>query len=173
MKQLPWTLFGVAAPLFLILQVLPGPASNSPKNPPIVAGQSVRDQVPFSPAAAQVIEKSCINCHSNETKWPWYSRVAPASWLIEKDVQKARRTMNFSDWATQKGRKPETAIGAWQASCIDLQQGRMPPKPYLILHPEARLSHQEIDDFCQWTKQETARLIQMKRARLQKSSFSH
>lgn len=161
-QKFQWLLFGCAAPL-LVLQMVPAPAART--NPPVIAAHSLRDQQTLPPEASRVLERACMNCHSNETKWPWYSRVAPMSWLVAKDVEKARRAMNFSDWSTRQGRKPETAIAVWQAACLDLQKKRMPTEPYLLLHPEARISPQEAKDFCAWTQQETARLLLLKKQR--------
>lgn len=144
------------------LQLVPGPAK---QNPPVQKEHMVQAHVNLPPAASKVLEKSCFNCHSNETRWPWYSRIAPVSWFVAKDVDKARRTMNFSEWSVQNGRKPETAIAAWQASCLDLQKQRMPTNAYMMLHPEARVSPEEVKAFCAWTQQETVRLIQVKRQR--------
>jgi hypothetical protein len=79
--------------------------------------------------------RACYDCHSNETAWPWYSNIAPVSWLVQRDVDEGRRRLNFSEWGTRRERADEAAEV--------VQEGEMPPFYYLPLHPEARLSSQE------------------------------
>jgi hypothetical protein len=74
--------------------------------------------------------RACFDCHSNETKWPWYSHVAPVSWLVQRDVELGRGTLNFSEWD-----RPQEGAEAVEA----VQEGEMPPRIYLVAHPEARL----------------------------------
>jgi hypothetical protein len=83
-------------------------------------------------ASRSVAVTSCYDCHSNETKWRWYSNVAPASWLIQRDVDDGRRKLNFSEW-------PQNAHDL--ADVVD--GGSMPPTKYTLLHPDARLSSAE------------------------------
>lgn len=80
-------------------------------------------------------KRACFDCHSNETEWPWYSQVAPISWLVQNDVNEGRRKMNFSEW----DRPPKEADEAAE----QIQKGEMPLWFYLPLHPSARLSNGE------------------------------
>jgi hypothetical protein len=84
-------------------------------------------------------KKACFDCHSNETVWPWYTSIAPGSWLIYKDVVEGRNEFNFSDWQAQpkKHKRLAEVINA----------GVMPPPQYLLLHPDARLSASERQQF--------------------------
>jgi len=79
--------------------------------------------------------RACYDCHSNEVRWPWYSNVAPVSWLVQKDVDEGRATLNFSEW----GRGEQEA----EDSAEKVQNGEMPPRSYLLLHPSAKLSPDE------------------------------
>jgi hypothetical protein len=88
--------------------------------------------------------------------------MAPASWMTTKDVDDARKAMNLSRWSSQSGRRPDLAIGTLTAACADLQTGRMPMGNYLLLHPEARVTKQEIDQFCAWSKGEIRELAKRK-----------
>jgi hypothetical protein len=100
-------------------------------NPP------VETEVAAPPAAQAVLERSCYDCHSNKTVWPWYSQVAPASWLVARDVHEGRHHLNFSTWnqfTTEKQQKAVRAI--WK----QVSEGEMPMSIYLPLHPSARLS---------------------------------
>ncbi|MEK7728821.1 MAG: heme-binding domain-containing protein, partial [candidate division KSB1 bacterium] len=73
--------------------------------------------------------------HSNETKWPWYSNIAPISWLVQYDTMKGRSEMNFSEWGTKSDEADEAAEA--------VSEGEMPPATYLVAHPEARLNSGE------------------------------
>jgi len=73
---------------------------------------------------------ACYDCHSNQTKWPWYSNVAPLSWWVQRHVDAGRRSLNFSEWGTRRQHRSARA----------LQDGRMPPNYYTLIHATARLS---------------------------------
>lgn len=113
------------------------------------------------PLIAAFLHRSCADCHSNATKWPWYANVPPASWIVRSDVDKARRVLNFSEWSIHAS-QPEIAMGALAGACADLRTQRMPKGNYLWLHPEAKPSNEEITGFCAWTAQQIAQLSQSK-----------
>lgn len=92
-----------------------------------------------------ILRRSCNDCHSNETVWPWYSRIAPGSWLITHDVVEGRRRLNFSTWGRLD---PQVAEHRWNDVCDQAQAGKMPPRPYLWLHPASRLSPADVDALC-------------------------
>jgi hypothetical protein len=106
------------------------------------------------PATLALVKRACSNCHSNETVWPWYSRIAPASWLVERDVQAARKAMNLSRWPEYGSEGQHQLL-----ELIDqkLEAGEMPPARYLALHPEARLNMQEKTMLRQWSQDERKR----------------
>ena len=97
-------------------------------NPPIVSEPEWA-----SPQTRELVERACFDCHSNETKWPWYSNVPPVTQLIWREVRKGRSELNYSDWHPSEE----------DESIKKILQGRMPPRKYLALHPEARLSDAE------------------------------
>ncbi len=80
-------------------------------------------------------KRACFNCHSNETTWPWYSNVAPVSWLTQRDVNGGRRHLDFSEW-----NKPQKHAGH---AVEEIKGGDMPPWFYLPMHPEAKLTAAE------------------------------
>jgi hypothetical protein len=95
------------------------------------------------------LRESCGNCHSEQAQWPWYSYVAPASWLVEKDVSEARAHMDLSRWSRYSGEERImllTAIGAV------MRTDAMPPKRYRVLHPEAALSGAERQALYEWAQ---------------------
>jgi len=87
------------------------------------------------PQTRELFFRTCKNCHSNETEWPWYSSVAPASWLLQHDVEEARSHFNVSEWGRAKNHGDEAAK--------EVREGEMPPWFYLPAHPEAWLSDAE------------------------------
>lgn len=88
-----------------------------------------------SPRVRELAVRACFDCHSNESRWPWYSQVAPISWLIQKDVVDGRKHLNFSEWDVAQKHAKEASE--------ELREGEMPPSIYLPLHPEAKLSAAE------------------------------
>jgi hypothetical protein len=118
-------------------------------NSPLLANAAI------TPAAAKVLERSCQNCHSERTIWPWYSYLPPVSWLIEDDVQSARSHMNLSHWeAYTAAQQIEilTKIG------VEVRNRRMPLPKYLQLHPEATLSNEDVRELYAWAHDERRRL---------------
>jgi hypothetical protein len=102
------------------------------------ANPAARDEPKWDkPETRALAKRACFDCHSNETAWPWYSHVAPASWLLRHDVDEGRSEMNFSEWS-----KPQDE--ADKASKM-VRKERMPLRKYLLLHPDARLSAAERD----------------------------
>jgi hypothetical protein len=101
-----------------------------------------------APAPVQsVLERSCYDCHSHETQWPWYSYVAPVSWLIAHDVHEGRGKLNFSEWESHSER-----VKSYLTEKIleEVEAGEMPVLPYLLLHPKARVTPTEIEALKLW-----------------------
>jgi hypothetical protein len=88
-----------------------------------------------SPGTRELAKRACFDCHSDETTWPWYSNVAPVSWLTQRDVNGGRRHVNFSEW-----NKPQRHAGH---AVEEIKSGDMPPWFYLPMHPAAKLSAAE------------------------------
>lgn len=86
-----------------------------------------------SPTTRATAVIACFDCHSNETVWPWYSNIAPMSWLVQRDVDEGRKHLNFSTWTAGQG----------EAAPSMVESGKMPPFQYLLAHPEANLSDDE------------------------------
>jgi hypothetical protein len=113
-----------ALSLFLLIQLIP--YGHDHTNPPVVAEPNWD-----SPQTRELAQRACFDCHSNESVWPWYSNIAPVSWLVQADVDEARDVMNFSDWVG--GRRAREAASV-------VSEGEMPPGKYLIMHPNANLN---------------------------------
>lgn len=115
---------------FLMIQLVPYGRNHT--NPP-VTGEPNWD----SPQTRELAVRACFSCHSNETTWPWYSNVAPVSWLVQHDTEEGRQRLNFSTWNNGgAGRRPNEAAES-------VAEGQMPPAVFLITHPEARLTAAE------------------------------
>jgi len=125
---------------------------------------AMKDQVSVNPlfdgatidaAIGGIFEKSCQNCHSERTEWPWYSYTAPMSWMLESDVRQARSRMNLSRWREYS---PEEQQQLLAKISVMIRSRAMPLPRYVLLHPGARLSDDEIAQIAQWTKTERRRL---------------
>jgi hypothetical protein len=116
---------------------------------PLLAGADV------DPAVVRILEKSCQNCHSERTEWPWYSYVAPMSWLIEKDVHDARSHMNLSRWQEYDAQKRHDLLTEMAAV---VRNRRMPLPRYTLLHPGAKPSAVEFERIYQWARAERRRM---------------
>ncbi len=114
--------------LFLFIQLIPYGRQHT--NPSVVA-----EPIWDSPQTRALAVRACFDCHSNDTIWPWYSNIAPVSWMVQQDVNEGRQHLNFSEW----GRREQEADDI--SELID--NGEMPPLQFLILHPDARLTASE------------------------------
>ena len=103
------------------------------------------------------LRRACFDCHSNETHWPWYSRLPVASWLIERDVNTGRGQLNFSRWAEYN---KFARVDLLDKVCERVTAGEMPLRPYLMLHSEARLTPADVAALCDWSQSEATRLVQ-------------
>ena len=90
-----------------------------------------------SDSTRALAQRACFDCHSNETTWPWYSNIAPISWMVQHDVDEGRQVLNFSEWP-QSG----NPRGAGEIPEV-ISEGEMPPAVFLLMHPDARLSTAE------------------------------
>ncbi len=123
---------------FLLSQTIRIEKSNPPVLSEIVAEQSVKP----------LLRRSCYNCHSNETAWPWYSNVAPVSWLVASDVKEARRHLNFSEWGTYSAEKQHSRL---MGIADEIKDGGMPLWYYSAVHPDSRLTGLEREKIINWT----------------------
>lgn len=126
-RILRWT-GGLVLGLLIIIQFVPYGRNHT--NPPVR-----QEPVWDSPQTAALARRACFDCHSNQTVWPWYSNIAPVSWLVLRDVDEGRSKLNFSEWDLPQKDAEEAAE--------QVQKGEMPPWFYLPAHPQARLSTQE------------------------------
>lgn len=117
--------------LFVVIQFIP--YGHAHDNPPVVA-----EPAWDSSATRDLARGACFDCHSNETDWPWYTNIAPVSWLATRDVDEGRRALNFSEWDTSGGGHTDEASEV-------VREGEMPPIYYGWLHSSARLTETEVE----------------------------
>jgi hypothetical protein len=119
------------------------------------SNQTIFREARIDPETLTIVQRACQNCHSQQTEWPWYSHVAPISWLIARDVQQARLHMDLSRWqdySTDDRLRLLSEIGS------AVRNRQMPVPRYLWLHPEARLTDAERQQLYRWTRTERSPL---------------
>lgn len=114
-------------------------------NPPI----DPKREMHADPLAAAVFQRSCNDCHSHRTVWPWYSHAAPVSWLVISDVTRGRKALNFADWAAYR---PEEQQKQLSEICKEVSEGEMPGRAYTLLHRSVELSADDVTAICRWTR---------------------
>jgi len=107
------------------------------------------------PSVLDVFAQACINCHSERTRWPWYSQVAPVSWLVENDVKRAREHLNLSRWDSFDGAEQRVLL---TAIATVVENREMPLHRYLVFHPDVKLSAEDSVQVIEWTHAERRRL---------------
>ena len=141
-SQTKWRIIVFAVVLFGLLSII-FPVDRT--NPPVTGEIEAPEKV------MAILRRSCYDCHSNETVWPWYAYVAPMSWLVSDDVQEGRAQMNFSEWSNyntkQQNYKRKLANKL-------VQLNEMPLWFYLPLHSEAELSQEDRDTLLAWSEGE-------------------
>ncbi len=129
-------LLSVCVAIFLLIQLIPYGRDHT--NPAVVA-----EPAWDLPETRALAVRACFDCHSNETIWPWYSNVAPISWLVQRDVDEGREKLNFSEWRVyveiEDGEDEEKEY-EWDDIEEVIRSGEMPLPIYLVQHPEAKLS---------------------------------
>lgn len=140
--QTKWRIIICAVVLFGLLSVV-FPVEHT--NPPVTGEIEAPEKV------MAILKRSCYDCHSNETVWPWYSYVAPMSWLVSDDAQVGRAHMNFSEWSSYSTKQQNHK----RKECgEEVEEGEMPLWFYLPLHQEADLSSEDIELILKWSKGE-------------------
>jgi hypothetical protein len=122
-------------------------------NPVVVPSQTLETVAPVPTQVESILQRACYDCHSDLTTWPWYSNVAPVSWFVIDHVDGGRRHVNFSEWLRRDTKDPaQYTRERFQAICKQVQTRNMPLTSYLLVHRAARLSQDDIEMICQWTK---------------------
>lgn len=126
--------------VFVAAQVVRPDRSNPTTDP----SRTIQAHAGTTSELPAVLDRSCGDCHSNNTVWPWYTQIAPVSWLMASGVAEGRKAVNFSEWASYP---PDVQRTLLSVSCQDATSGKM-PGPYTFLRPETKLSPQAIETIC-------------------------
>ena len=118
-------------------------------NPAADPAEALSAHVPTAAHVTAILEHSCRDCHSSETRWPWYSNVAPVSWWVIDHVDHGRSHFNYSQWARYT---PEEQKKLLKESCELAKKGAMPLGSYLTMHRSARLSPADVTAICVWAQ---------------------
>ena len=135
---------GLIATLVVMQAIIP--ARTNPPSDPATSLGAVR---PDAGRALEVMNRSCRDCHSNDTTWPWYSHVAPVSWLVAHDVSEGRRELNISEFGTYNAKRQQRKL---EEACQQVTKGGMPMWSYTVMHSEATLQPGDVEAICSLSK---------------------
>ena len=124
-------------------------------NPPIVQGQTLEDSVQLPENVAGIMKRSCSDCHSNTTAYPWYAQIQPSAWFLKHHIDEGRGELNFSIWKTYEAKKQRRKLAE---ICEEAHEKSMPLPSYLWIHFDAKLSVDDIKALCDWTDAERAKI---------------
>ncbi|TNE43281.1 MAG: heme-binding protein [Deltaproteobacteria bacterium] len=145
MKRLLLFIVLPAVVLFGLIQLVPASRTNP----------AVRADLQAPPAIKALLKTSCYDCHSNETTWPWYSKVAPVSWLVVHDVNEGRSELNFSEWGTYNTFKKRHLLKEMKET---IEEGTMPVKLYTYTHSKAKLDDKSKAQLVRWITESMKKL---------------
>ncbi len=139
----------VIASAFIIIQFFRPDFTNPPVNSAEVL------QTPEN--VGVILKRSCNDCHSNETVYPWYAKIQPSAWFLKDHIDEGRRELNFSVWATYENRKKKRKF---EEICEQVKYKSMPLPSYLWIHWSAVMSEADINTLCDWTTAESAKITE-------------
>jgi hypothetical protein len=149
-KILRWVMV-VAACLLVIVQFI-RPAKT---NPAADASLAIESHVQVDPKVSAILDRSCVDCHSNKTRWPWYSHVAPISWFVIDHVNEGRKELNLSEWGTYDRRRQ---LGKLRQICREVTDGAMPLSSYTPMHAGSSLTPDDVKTLCDWSDAQRSQL---------------
>jgi hypothetical protein len=150
LKLLKWLVIVVAC-VFVLVQ-FKRPART---NPPIDQPQTIEAQTQMTPQVSAILDRSCRDCHSNRTVWPWYTNISPVSWFTTDHVNEGRKDLNLSEWGKLSKDRQAKKL---QQMCDLVQDGVMPLNVYTPLHAGSKPGPYEVKTLCAWTDAERTRL---------------
>ena len=127
--------------------------------PPIVQAETLEASTQVPEAVEQILTRSCTDCHTNKTVYPWYAQIAPSSWFLANHISGGRRNMNFSIWNTYETNRKRRKL---DQICEQITEKEMPLPSYLWIHWNAKLSDEDVKTLCDWADGEKSRLADSK-----------
>jgi len=151
MKAVKIILISLAV-LFIAIQFIPsGIPENKPEDEKSIVNSSL-----VTESVLDQLRKSCFDCHSNQVRFPWYSKLAPSSWFLADHIIDGKSHLNFSEWEDYSNREK---IGLLEEIKDEVESGNMPLKSYLLIHRDARLNAEEISALLTWAGEATAKIL--------------
>jgi len=137
---------------FVAIQFIPVDKTN----PPIDPAQTIEATMNVPAEVQQIMARSCNDCHSNKTVFPWFSNIAPVSWWMLDHIEEARHELNFSEWGTYSNKKKSRKL---EEICSEVRSHAMPLPSYLWIHRDSVLSESDINTLCNWTEMEKKAIV--------------
>ena len=137
--------------LLMVLQLIPVDRTN----PPLNTGEDLLYSRMVSQEMQTLVKTACYDCHSNETNYPWYARIAPVSFILHHHVREGREHLNFSEWDKLNQKRKMKRL---EEIVEEVEEGKMPMPIYLIMHGDAEVSAAELAVLREWTQQELGKL---------------
>jgi len=143
--------------LFLAIQTV----RPEKKNAPVAPEKSIHAQMDVPPNVSKILDRACRDCHTNQTRWPWYADVAPVSWWVIDHSTHGREHLNFSAWDEYDRVQAQQLL---IDICKLTSAGEMPLKSYLLMHRDAQLSKDDVRALCEWSETQQAKLAKKPQA---------
>jgi hypothetical protein len=137
--------------LFIVIQFF-----QPEKNQAAVTTDDIVFQLEIPEGVKKSLVNSCYDCHSNQTKYPWYGRIAPFSWMMNQHIVDGKEELNFSEWATYSKRKQ---LGLLDEISEVVTDGSMPLESYLMLHADARLFDHQVEKINAWCEEAAEQVL--------------
>lgn len=141
--------------IFIVIQFFPPKRNDKLVNPQ----NDIVFKLDIPATVKNKIVDACYDCHSDNTVYPFYNRISPVSWLLANDIKRAKKHLNFSEWANYDRK---TQIKLLSNICDELKSGEMPLKMYVFMHRKAVINQNERDEICQWTEQAAEQVLSKK-----------
>lgn len=146
MKKFLKVFFIIFLVAFIVIQFIMRPDKTTATE---ITNDDITKKMAVPQNVQSIIKRSCYDCHSSQTVWPWYSSIAPVSWLVADDVVNGRKKMNFNEWGKLSASKQEKRL---TDICDEISEDKMPLPKYLLIHGDAKLSQADKDALCNWIK---------------------
>ena len=124
-------------------------------NPPVNQAETLEAAMPVPEDVRAILTRSCMDCHSHETKYPWYSRIQPGAWFMQDHIEEGRRELNLSVWKTYEPRRQRRKLAE---ICEQAEYKFMPLPSYLWIHRDAQMSDADVKTLCDWAAREAAKI---------------
>lgn len=124
-------------------------------NPPIIESNTLESDLNVPNEVNAILQRSCKDCHTNKTNYPWYANIQPIGWYLANHIKEGRRELNFSEWKNFSNQRKRRKL---KEICEEVESREMPLRSYLLVHREAWLSDEDIRILCEWTKAEIAKI---------------